>query len=776
MPIDVESIFKGRSQTSWSFLTTNGQGCYIPAYQRPYSWSTQNVDRLIDDVVHGLNTLKHREATITFLGTLITIHDIKYKTIQPIYRQEVPSRVSTIIDGQQRLCTFIMFNMAMHDIALSLLQSIRKSSRSEFIWLGDQLEKLKANLWESLVLDMKAGDARFRNYPRIVRSYDDAWSKRPDQAKYESPIARLIWTYFLHAHKAPSPNFKYEGPRLASGDPDASHQTVVDVFKGIQKKTKAIVDGSLKGLDFPSPYDLVKSKPFVEGIWNREVEESAIIYLREEQGDHLFDGFSKGIRLLVLAKYFSERVAFTVVTTDNEDDAFDMFEALNTTGEPLTAFETFKPKVIEAESVEKYENSESRKHVRDIETYLEHFQKAEAKQVATSEMLLPFALAETGEKLPNKLNAQRKYLRDRFDHQDLASIEQKRAFLRRMSHLSTFMLNAWKVPDGGGPTFGRAANDDQETLVGFDLLRKLKHHITIAPLSRFFSEALLAANENGRKAQRELLTAVRCTVAFSVLWRSAFGGTNNIDSRFRSIVSELGKKGEPPLAFSSRHGIGAVSLPNYRRALKRNLEREGILKFEDWLQKATKTTIYKANKELSRYLLFLASHDAVSDPECGGLIVSGRSGIAPLLNLEKWNDNDYFTVEHIAPQSAADDWDSELYPDSIHTLGNLVLLPQSENTLASDRPWPQKRALYRTLSANTPDEFEQYKLECQKAGIALGEREKEILNRASYLPMCHSLGKKSDGWTKEFVEKRSVRLATLAWKRLAPWLELEDQS
>ena len=53
------------------------------------------------------------------------------------------------------------------------------------------------------------------------------------------------------------------------------------------------------------------------------------------------------------------KVGVTVVSAPGAY-AFDMFESLNTTGEPLTVFETFRPKVIQAEGLDKYENSDSK--------------------------------------------------------------------------------------------------------------------------------------------------------------------------------------------------------------------------------------------------------------------------------------------------------------------------------------------------------------------------------------------------------------------------------
>lgn len=199
MAVDIESIFKATAQSSRSFLMTNGQGCYIPAYQRPYSWSVENVDRLFEDALHGLNLLKKN--TISFLGTVIAIHDTKHATVQPIYKFEMPSKVMTIIDGQQRISTFLMINIAVHHMASTLLRKITKLEGEHKDWLFDQVETLVADLVDTLMIDMKTGDKYYRYYPRLVRSYEDVWSKRKGQAKYNSPICHLIWNYhtFLQA-------------------------------------------------------------------------------------------------------------------------------------------------------------------------------------------------------------------------------------------------------------------------------------------------------------------------------------------------------------------------------------------------------------------------------------------------------------------------------------------------------------------------------------------------------------------------------------------------
>jgi uncharacterized protein with ParB-like and HNH nuclease domain len=63
--------------------------------------------------------LKNSEDYITFLGSVITMHDIKHQSIAPIVRGEMPENVMVVIDGQQRLTTMLL-------LVISLDNAIRK--------------------------------------------------------------------------------------------------------------------------------------------------------------------------------------------------------------------------------------------------------------------------------------------------------------------------------------------------------------------------------------------------------------------------------------------------------------------------------------------------------------------------------------------------------------------------------------------------------------------------------------------------------------------------
>ncbi|ADE13303.1 protein of unknown function DUF262 [Nitrosococcus halophilus Nc 4] len=774
MSIDIENIFKATAQSTWHFLITNGQGCYIPAYQRPYSWDEGNVERLFEDAAHGMKSLLKRGDTISFLGTIIAFHDTKHRTVQPIFQQEVASKVMTIIDGQQRICTFLMANMVIHDHVRRMASKFKNKEEPQFTWLAEQTQQLIAELEDSFVLDMKIGEGNYRYYPRMIRSYEDVWSKRKGQAKYNSPIARLIWEFFCYQKTEETKPFRYI-PKDNVGNPHPHYQPVVTVFKYIQRQIDQITGKKASEADFPDVLAIIQSEDFIDAIWGFDLPSEVKTYIIDHVDDTLYDLYCQLLRLIVFARYLNNRMAFTVVTTRSEDDAFDMFEALNTTGEPLTAFETFKPKVIDEEGISKYEHSPSYKCISRIEEYLENFRKAEQKQKATSEMLVPFALAETGDKLQKRLNDQRRYLREQYEGGELSSINEKREFVRRLAYVASFMKNAWDTETAKKPSFFPLTVVDDAVLVGFEALRELKHHITIAPLSRFYGRALETDDETEQATcTAEFVDAIKATVAFSMLWRGAFGGTSNIDRHYRDIMRQsTGKDKIPPLAKRPKSGTGAVSIANYKKALRTILEEKGsITSRDDWVKATARTPVYKY-PVIARFLLFLASDDAIVDKSEPGLVIRGRKGLASMLALNRWRDKDYFTVEHIAPQSNTTGWQADIYDDAdaINRLGNLILLPPNENSLLGNRSWEHKRLLYRVLAAEDQESFDKAKAACSAKGLTLSKKAEEILDKANYLGLCKSVASKNDDWSLGFIEKRSRCIAGLAWDRLAPWLD-----
>lgn len=777
MAAEIERMFTATAKSTWQFLIENGQGCYIPAYQRPYSWDDENISRLFEDVMHGIRQLLSRSNTLSFLGTLIAIHDTKYRTVAPIYHTEVAPRVMTIIDGQQRICTVIMSNIALHNYIRRASLRFQNKTEEQFFWIYDYCQQLLADLRNSFLIDRSSGEAHYRYYPRVIRAYSDVWSRRQGQAKYESPIARLIWEYIEHSGGENNTKYKFK-PVDSEGKLIDQYKTVVDTFNFIEQEIRSMCNQNLEKYDFPDLVSATQNRDFTEGIWGYALPEAVKKYIAEQSSDEHYSDFCTIIRLIIFAKYLNDRVALTVVTVDNEDDAFDMFEALNTTGEPLTAFETFKPKVIDLEKLEKYEHSPSRKWIGEIECYLNRFRKADDKQHATSEMLVPFALAETGSKLQKKLNDQRRYLRDEFEKlSKLEDIEKNRAFVRALAGVASFMQTGWDAEPGIQPNFAPLEINDEQAIVGFEALKGLKHSITIAPLTRFYQHAVDGTmNEERKQRTADFIAALKATVAFSVLWRGAKGGTENIDSYYRDILRSsvnLGGEIVPPLARRPNGQTGALSIANYKKALRLILQHKGNVQTkDDWVKLASRVGVYRHSAVLARFLLFCASDDAILDKSTIGLIERGRAGISPMLTLDQWKNDKYFTAEHIAPQSKSEGWQVEIYNDlqTVHRLGNLILLPKEENNIIGAKSWEHKKLMYSILSSETDQEFEGIKKQLSSVGLNLSKTATEVLQNAKYLGMCKSVAIYEQPWSVEIIEKRSFRLAELAWDRMAPWL------
>ena len=399
-------------------------------------------------------------------------------------------------------------------------------------------------------------------------------------------------------------------------------------------------------------------------------------------------------------------------------------------------------------------------------------------------MLVHFALFETGYRLQKTLIHQRRYLHDEFDKRsELNNIDENRSFVRSLAITASFLDRLWNVEKGSMPDFTSLNIDDEEAIVGFEMLRELKHSIPIASLSRFYQQVLEAEQETDRTQKtKDFVAAIKATVAFSILWRGAKGTTHNIDSHYRDIMSSgihHGNEHVPPLARQPNGGSEIISISNYQRALQLVLQHEGkIADKEDWIKQASTTPIYQYSKVITRFLIFCASEDTIANETEKGLVKLGRPGINPMLTLNRWNDKAYFTVEHVAPQSRNANWGDDIYNDiyndsrNVNTLGNLTLLPQEENNAIGNKSWTHKKLMYSLLSAKTQEEFDNLQTQLPNAGLNLRKSANEVLTNAKYLGLCKSVALYDKDWSLKIIEDRTRCLAELAWDRLAGWLDL----
>lgn len=762
---EVKDVFSATPSSIIQILGQANFGYYIPAYQREYSWDKDKVSRLFEDSGLGLTHLAEKNDAITFLGTLIVIHDNEYRTVEPHIQGDLPGRVELVIDGQQRLSTITIITTVIHRMIRSKQKFYEKKGKenSAFMWVYYQIKNLTNALESSFINDMNYsidGDDSYAFYPKIIRAYEDSWSRSKRKANYSSPLAEYLFSYIKYLkNNDESTKFSY------ASDNDSERYSIIPTnISIIEKCIKEIAKGGEGNIEFPSLFDVVRSRPLQQTLFNSFLGDDVIAVLTSEEPTKNEIQFKADFRIILFAWFFLKRLAVTVVTARNEDYAFDMFESLNTTGEPLTAFETFRPLVIQEEGLKNYEESISKSHLGIIEDYLNKFQKAEQKQRETGNLLIPFRLAETGEKLSTKLNHQRKFLRD--SYKQLKSIELKRDFVESFGHAASFLKHVWPTDKKQEPRINDDIPiNDEKIKVCIALLRQSNHKITIGLLIRFYSNIIHSPKQEISNAINSFYEAVSAITAFYVLYRSSRRSTGGIDNYYR-LLMEKGVElpnGKTIKPFARQKSTSVPQTSDLREAFLYILSEKGdIPSKEKWAARTANIGIYSNISILAKYILMVAHEDSTPDKRNPGLIQKGRPGIFPSISIEDWRK---LTIEHIAPQTFEGGWDSKLYEDNDipDCLGNLTLIPQVENSSISNSPWSKKRVFYKALAATT---FEEQRRLLKETKVHFSESSIAILTNSKYQQYVKPISIVEQEWDYDLVKRRSLNIASIAYEAI----------
>ena len=467
------------------------------------------------------------------------------------------------------------------------------------------------------------------------------------------------------------------------------------------------------------------------------------------------------IRIMLFSHYLLKSVILTRVETEDEDSAFDIFDSLNTTGEPLTAIETFKPRVISFENEETgYSGSETEEHFKKLEENLNYIE-TDKRQTATKELLVTFALYLEGHKLAQNLVAQRAYLRGRFGK--AKNPDFKRRIVQSLADVAEFQQTYWNRDSIQIPDDLHSSEMGDWLKLCCTFLSDMRTRLAIPIMARYWVQ---------HRQDRDwdaFTSVVKALTAFLVLRRSITGNTRGIDSGFRKMMEKL--------CIGLNDSNSLLSLDDFKKMLRKYLAvpRIGVENKETWVSRVCEVPLADRSGPLCRFLLFAASDNAMVDEEKHGFLT--REGVRhsdqlAFLNIRKWQDDKYATVEHVAPESNSGNvWDPKIYSRShtIHTIGNIILLPQKENSSVGNAPWAKKKIFYRVLVAKTDKERNDLFEQAKKEGLDFKKQTKDLLEEQGRLDMLDPIAN-VDKWTECIIQKRTKNILELAWDVIAPWL------
>lgn len=760
----VEKLFPAKTNSFYDTMTSHGgmAGFRVPEYQRTYDWKPEEqIKRLLEDCLNGFYYLSdsNNAEKYTFLATIILVLEESETSFD--------GTSLSVVDGQQRLTTLILVCCTL--IEEILLHSedgtnLANLKRKTVLWVKKEVEYVCDELFSCVIGEFRGRGEKFP-FPRIVRIEKDYRARTEVDADYRSTIGSFLMNFAIFYNKQGEYPFNPE-PKTDSAEENRYFRNYKYIKGQLHRvyEDNAATNGTIKDIE----YEQIQCSDFQKKPLRDLFKKINVLTDIEDQNraisDIAKDYNSSGlIRLLLFSHYLMDHVVLTRVETSDEDSAFDIFDALNTTGEPLTALETFKPRIIHFENEKSgYRNSESEQFFERTEKYLnDKYQETEKRQNATKDLIITFAFYLEGHKLSRDLASQRSYLRNIFDK---ASLKMKRKIVESIAEVAEFRYKYWKSKDIPNlKTISEKQNDILKLCCKF--ISDMGTSMALPILARYWVEC----QENDPDM---FVDSAKAVTAFLVLRRSATGGTAGIDTDFKKIIKEdsicLGSKGSNPLP----------SLQELKTILRKYLEapKIGVKSKEDWINKASNRGLAEHSAHLCRFLILAASHNARPNSKKAGFLI--RRDIIPsthinFLNHETWESKKYASLEHVAPQAYQenDNWDDEIYKNPyIHnTVGNLTLLPRKENSIIGNSSWNKKKIFYDALSSDKHTKRQELLSKAKKLGFSFSKISEELIQNQDSLYILSPLNK-VEKWDAEFIKKRTNNILELAWDEIAPWL------
>lgn len=780
----MNSTFKPSAESLYDFFSLTGRGFYIPYYQRNYSWDEENANKLIEDIFSAVSRTAKKPNNTIFLGTVI-LHD--EKNLQLNVHVDTPnlmSRVSNVVDGQQRITSLAVLACVLSKFVNLISFSLKNSGCNipEFVNLITDLLNETPALQEFYSVEIRRHGAQPAKKPLIIRAGDVLCNPASDQWTLCGQIENF--------YRSRTSNFfanVINGVEIENIEVDERLKSVIHTFDSfVADRLEAASDvlaNDLVAANNCNAGSLSNFLSFPPDLSNVSTLDAAV--------QKLYFG---GLQLLAVCSFLKHGCHLVVIDCSDEGLAFDMFQSLNATGTPLTAFEVFKPAIVKAWAVN-YPNV-IKPHVDRIERVFDQESTANRKEDLTEKVICATAMVYAGENNINRFSDQRDWLINALNKTSppsKASWNFIECLADQAEYYDLFVrprkskkdANTFSLVNHLTSNLGMLPQDADLSALCIFYLRDAQHQMAHLVISIFYSRLLRAkGTPQAGAAAKEFLAICKATAAFFTLWMGASRGRFP-DSEYRKLFDQSN-----PSNISILSGHQNQTTAKVIAAYLKALEDQNIYDLSDpqlakkcWVDVAKYVPWYQ-RKAVCRFGLFIASNDAVADLSARneGLFISGKIGVATLLTCKLWHSSDYEVIEHVATRDKpraikyTSFFDASIYPGNysvVDKIGNLTLLSQPVNSSVYSE-WPDKIFYYWSLT--TPETVVSSVTASNlmlQLGIASLPPSLMTLQAASshifHLAPLAYRGVKGEKWDAAFIDIRSEHLCGRIFDVLNSW-------
>lgn len=779
--------FKHDAASLLDFFSQSGRGFYVPYYQRNYSWDEENATKLIEDIFSSIKRTLTKPENSIFLGTVI-LHD--EKNVQTNIHSDTPNlltKVANVVDGQQRITSIAMLACVIAQqiyLTVPKLQALAGSA-AEFDSLATELTDELPNIRKFYSVEITKTGAQPALKPKIIRAGDvsanpvsDQWTLSGDinnfyRSNTSSFLSKFIAGIAIHA----IPTDERVGSVLRVFQEKISEeiQTADANLASGLLSANGVADGSLQNfMAYPPTWSNIGALP---------PDEQSVYF--------------GGMLLLAVCSFLKNSCHLVVIECLDLSLAFDMFQSLNATGTPLTAFEVFKPQIVKAWGAGY--STAIKPQVDRIEKVFETESNSSDKEELTDKVIVSSALVFNGLERSRRFSEERDWLTDTLEGSMSAgaptqkSIDFVTAIADQAEYFLTFIKPRRSAKNSANfrlcnhlVAMGLTPQQADRAALCVFYLKDAGHQFAHAVLSVFYAKLLRSQSDAASRtaAAAEFVAVSEATAAFFTLYMGAQQGRFP-DSDYRALFQATA--GNISVASGTANQTSAFVKSAFRQALENQKiydSQDAVLARQIWVDLAKENAWY-SRKAVCRFALFASAHDAAPDIGAGneGLFINGMANSADLLNCRVWHSSSYEVIEHIAtrdqPSSIkfASHFDAAVYPGNysiVDKLGNLTLLSGPVNSSIYSE-WPDKVFYYWNLT--TPEATAAGPTGAAlAASLGIGSVPPALStlvaasNYLSHLAPLAFRGQRGLHWDAAFIARRSEHLCQRVFDKLDVWL------